>query len=99
MDWVGGRKFGDEAMNKATRKMLSASDLDLVLATEPAALRSLDEDALVDLHRRVRRARNKYSKLYRRRANAQVGANQARAGASKTHRRTAPRAKRSEIDR
>ncbi len=34
----------------------------------------LDEDALLELHARVRRARTKYVKLYRRQASTQIAA-------------------------
>ena len=36
---------------------LRADELDLLRETEPARMRELDEDALLDLHGRVRRAR------------------------------------------
>ena len=54
----------------------------------PAQLRKLDEDALVELHTRVRRARNKYSKLYRRRASERVRKDGGRAKASVVNQRT-----------
>ena len=41
--------------------------------TQPARLRQLDEDELVDLHTRVRRARTKFVTLHRRESGAQVG--------------------------
>jgi len=44
----------------------------LVDQTEPAALDQLDEDAVVALHTRVRRARGKYVGQYRRSAAARV---------------------------
>lgn len=44
----------------------------LVTSTERAALAELDEDELVELHTRVRRARSKYVKQYRRGASARV---------------------------
>lgn len=46
----------------ATQKLLSSlseADFQLILGTEPAELSALDEDALLDLHARVRRVRNK----------------------------------------
>src|SRR5262245_17421172 len=79
-------------MDKKTRRMLNASEQELLRETEPARLRTQDEDDLVDLHRRVRRARNKYSKLYRRRARAQVEKHGTRALASKANRRTSVKA-------
>jgi hypothetical protein len=44
----------------------------LVSETEREALVKLDEDALLELHSRVRRARTKYVKNYRRAAGARV---------------------------
>jgi hypothetical protein len=58
--------------------MLTETEKTLLLATDRAALSELDEDDLVALHDRVRRARNKYSKLYRRRAREQVAKDAAR---------------------
>lgn len=51
---------------------LNASDSDLVRQTGLADLRQLDEEALLDLHARVRRARNKHVGVYRREAAARV---------------------------
>ncbi|SHN38690.1 hypothetical protein [Cryptosporangium aurantiacum] len=51
---------------------LTETELLLARETEPERLTSLDEDALVELHTRVRRARNKQVKLYRRQAAARV---------------------------
>jgi hypothetical protein len=52
---------------------LTEAELSLVRETEQARLTGLDEDALVELHTRIRRARNKHVKMYRRRAAARVG--------------------------
>src|SRR6478609_3262153 len=79
-------------MNQSTRKMLNSSERQLLRETEPAKLRKRDEDELVDLHRRVRRARTKYAKLYRRRASAQVKKHGTRAMASKANKRTSVKA-------
>ncbi len=65
-------------MNKATFHSLTAAEQDLVRQTERAHLLTLDEDALGDLHDRVRRARNKYTGMYRREAAAQVSTKGAR---------------------
>lgn len=73
-------------------KMLSDSEKELVLAARPKKLRDLDEDELLDLHKRVRKARNKYSGLHRRRAGAQVGKDRARGKAGKKHQRVAAKA-------
>jgi hypothetical protein len=51
---------------------LTEAEFLLVNETTPQELARLDEDSLLVLHTRVRRARNKYSKLYRRAASAQV---------------------------
>jgi hypothetical protein len=51
---------------------LTESELALVRETERDRLTGLDEDGLVALHTRVRRARDKYVKLYRRQAGARV---------------------------
>jgi hypothetical protein len=51
---------------------LTEAESALVRETQPDRIAERDEDALVDLHERVRRARNKYVKLYRREASARV---------------------------
>ena len=79
-------------MNQSIRKMLNSSERQLLRETEPAKLRKHDEDELVELHKRVRRARTKYSKLYRRRARSQVKAHGTRAMASKANKRTSVKA-------
>jgi hypothetical protein len=79
-------------MNQSIRKMLTSSERQLLRETEPAKLRKRDEDELVALHKRVRRARTKYTKLYRRRARAQVEAHGTRAMASKANKRTSVKA-------
>ncbi|MBS1691520.1 MAG: hypothetical protein JST91_04790 [Actinobacteria bacterium] len=71
---------------------LSEPDLLLVRATEPAELGELDEDALLDLHARVRRARNKHVGVYRRQAAARVPAKGARGAARAGNQRNAARA-------
>jgi hypothetical protein len=79
-------------MAKATFSVLSERDKQLVLETEPRALRALDEDGLIELHARVRRARTKHATNYRRAASEQVGKDRARGAASKKSRRDAARA-------
>jgi hypothetical protein len=79
-------------MNKATWAMLNENEKALLRATEPAELRKLDEDALIELHARVRRARNKYATLYRRRASTTVVRDSSRAEAHTQHARTATKA-------
>lgn len=51
---------------------LTETELALVREVEPDRLAGLNEDALIELHTRVRRARNKHVKVYRRNAAAQV---------------------------
>jgi hypothetical protein len=59
-------------MNQALLNSLTEKERALIAETEPAALAVLDEDALLDLHGRIRRARTKYVKLYRRQASVNV---------------------------
>lgn len=51
---------------------LTEAELALMRETEPERIAALDEDALVELHTRIRRARNKYVGVYRRKAAARV---------------------------
>lgn len=60
-------------MDKASLHLLTDAELMLVRETDKAALAALDEDQLVDLHTRIRRARGKYVGQYRRGASARVG--------------------------
>ena len=59
-------------MKKAIYNTLTESEKLLVAETSRDAMAELDEDQLLELLTRVRRARTKYVKLYRRRASAQV---------------------------
>jgi hypothetical protein len=63
-------------VNKAVLNSMSDAERLLVADTERAAIADLTEDELLDLHTRIRRARSKYAKNYRRAASANV----ARAG-------------------
>ncbi len=65
-------------MNKAVLNSMTDAERRLVAETEPAAMATLDEDELLELHTRVRRARSKYVKNYRRSAGARVGARSSR---------------------
>jgi hypothetical protein len=76
---------------------LRADELDLLRETEPARMRELDEDALLDLHGRVRRARTKYVKLYRRQGSARVADTGGRGAARPMNRRNADKAEVFEI--
>ena len=71
---------------------LRADELDLLRETEPARMGELDEDALLDLHARVRRARTKYVKLYRRQASARISDVGGRGAARPMNRRNADKA-------
>ena len=59
-------------MNPTELSLFSDKEQTLLVATEPARLAAMDEDELDQLLALVRRARNKYSKLYRRQGAAQV---------------------------
>ncbi|MFF0344678.1 hypothetical protein [Kribbella sp. NPDC004875] len=61
-------------MNQGLLNSLTDTERLLVAETERDALKDLDEDELLALHDRVRRARTKYLKNYRRAASAAVGA-------------------------
>ena len=71
---------------------LSDDEADLVRETEVERMAQLDEDDLLALHTRVRRARTKYVKLYRRQASARVEAKGARGTARPANRRNADKA-------
>jgi hypothetical protein len=62
-----------EVAMDAMRSSLTEAELLIVRSAEPSALVELDEDELLDLHDRVRRARKKYLGQYRRQAAAKVG--------------------------
>ncbi|MFE7843653.1 hypothetical protein ACFUTX_00505 [Microbacterium sp. NPDC057407] len=52
--------------------VLKSKERDLIRELEPERLAALDEDALLALHKRVRRARNKHTTNYRRGAAERV---------------------------
>lgn len=52
--------------------VLKQDQLDLIRELEPARLELLDEEGLLQLHKRVRRARNKHTTNYRRKAADEV---------------------------
>ncbi|NUR97948.1 MAG: hypothetical protein HOV67_22170 [Kribbellaceae bacterium] len=60
-------------MNQGLLNSLTDAERLLVAETERDALKGLDEDGLLELHQRIRRARTKYVKNYRRAASAAVG--------------------------
>lgn len=57
---------------QATLNSLTEAELAVARSAERGALLDLDEDALLELHARVRRERDKYLKQYRRQATASV---------------------------
>ncbi|MFL6168615.1 MAG: hypothetical protein ACJ711_02990, partial [Ornithinibacter sp.] len=59
-------------------RFLTDTQADLVRETEPKRMEKLDEDELLELHTRVRRARSKYVKLYRQTGASRVGLKGAR---------------------
>jgi hypothetical protein len=59
-------------MNQGLLNSLTDAERLLAAETERDALKSLDEDELLDLHQRIRRVRTKYVKNYRRAASAAV---------------------------
>jgi len=71
---------------------LTTAQGDLLRETETARLAELDEDELLALHARVRRARNKYVGLYRWQGAARVTAKAARGKARPANRTNAERA-------
>ena len=60
-------------MKQSLLAMLNDTEQSLVREAEPARLAQLGEDELLELHVRVRRARTKYTKLYRHGAAQRVG--------------------------
>lgn len=75
-------------MDNAIWGMLNDTEKALLRAVEPKKLDKLDEDGLSDLHDKVRRARRKYSKLYRRRAASEVVSSGSRSKGHDRHART-----------
>lgn len=73
-------------------KHLTEDEYVLIRETKRKQLSGLDEDELIDLHTRIRRARNKYVKLYRREGAAKVAAKKARGPAKAANRHNAEKA-------
>ena len=72
--------------------ILKDDELDLIREVEAERMESLDEDELLALHKRVRRARKKHTKNYRRLAAAGVAEEGARGAARPRHGKAAQRA-------
>jgi hypothetical protein len=79
-------------MHDSVWAMLNETEKALLRDAEPRALAGLDEDELLTLHDRLRRARTKYAKLYRRRAAEQVAGDASRTRAHAAHARTVTKA-------
>jgi hypothetical protein len=71
---------------------LTEAEFMLVRETEPARLAELDEDELLALHTRVRRARDKFTTSYRREASTKVTAYGGRGKAGPKNTRNAQKA-------
>ena len=80
-DYARGADDQEDPMARATVASLSDKERLLVAETQTAALKSLDEDQLLDLHARVRRERTKQVGIHRRSAAAQVPAKAQRSAA------------------
>jgi hypothetical protein len=79
-------------MDKATTKLLTKGERELIAETSPGRLAKLDTDELLELHSRVRRARNKYLTLHRRQAGEQVQIDGSRGVAAQKNQRTSTKA-------
>ncbi len=79
-------------MNQALLNSLSESEKVLLMETEPDRMATLDEDGLAELHDRIRRARTKFVKIYRREAGDRVAEKGGRGAARPANRRNAGKA-------
>jgi hypothetical protein len=75
-------------MNPTELHLFSAKEQTLLVATERERLREMTEDELDELLTLVRRARNKYTKLYRRQSRDLVAATSSRRGTASSNQRT-----------
>lgn len=64
---------------------LSEAEASLVRETEPERLALLDEDAALEVHKRIRKARNKHVGKYRRQGAAKVGDKGGRGSANRAN--------------
>jgi hypothetical protein len=71
---------------------LSEDEYVLILETKKDQIAELDEDELIALHTRIRRARNKYTKLYRRAGSAKVAEKKGRGSGKSANARNAGKA-------
>jgi len=79
-------------MNRTITNSLTEAELALVRETERDRLAGLDEDALADLHDRIRRARTKHVGIYRRTGAATVEVKGGRGVAKERNARNAAKA-------
>ena len=77
---------------KSLLKSLTEGEWLLLAETKRAAMADLDEDELLALHTRIRRARTKYTSQYRRAASARVAEVGGRGAARPKNRRAADKA-------
>ena len=76
----------------ALANSLGKAEKDLLREAETKRMARLDEDELIDLHKRIRRARNKYAGIYRRQGSAKVSKKGGRGLAKEKNSRNAGRA-------
>ena len=79
-------------MNQALLNSLTEAEKVLLMETDRERMEALDEDALAELHDRIRRARTKYVKIYRRDAGDRVAEKGGRGAARPANRRNAGKA-------
>lgn len=79
-------------MNRAGSKLMTKGERELLAQTTKKRLAKLDVEELMELHARVRRARNKYQKLYRRQSFEQVKTDKSRGLAAPKNKRTSVKA-------
>jgi hypothetical protein len=87
-----GRDAEVATMKPKIRAMLNETEQALLRETKRRNLDRLDEDQLIELHARIRRARSKYVKLHRRRGAAQVRKDASRTRAAGAVSKTAVKA-------
>jgi len=75
----------------ALANSLGKAEMDLLREAEPKRMAALAEDELIDLHKRIRRARNKYAGIYRRQGSAKVSKKGGRGLAKEKNARNAGR--------
>ena len=89
---AGAVEEDDADMDRAVLNSMPDAERMLVAETDRDAMAALDEDELLELHQRIRRARTKYVKNYRRAASAAVSARGGRGKSFPQNRRDRDRA-------